>query len=45
MAAKEKTRYSDSELVEFKELIEKKLEEAQEQILNENKSIPKVKHQ
>lgn len=41
--AKEKTRYSDSELVEFRELIEKKLEEAradlkdyQDQILKKN---------
>lgn len=43
MAAKEKTRYSDSELVEFRELIESKLEEAradlkdyQDQILKKN---------
>ncbi len=43
MAAKEKTRYSDAELVEFKELIERKLVEAraelkdyQDQILKKN---------
>lgn len=30
--AKEKTRYSDSELQEFKEIIEKKIEEAQEDL-------------
>lgn len=43
MAAKEKTRYSDSELIEFRELIEKKLGEAraelkdyQDQILKKN---------
>jgi DnaK suppressor protein len=43
MAAKEKTNYSDAELQEFKELIERKLEEArvelkdyQDQILKKN---------
>lgn len=32
MAAKEKTRYSDAELQEFKELIERKLDEAREEL-------------
>ncbi|MBL6875360.1 MAG: TraR/DksA family transcriptional regulator [Chitinophagales bacterium] len=41
MAAKEKTRYSDSELVEFKDLIVKKIEESRAELKDYQDQISK----